>query len=475
METIDLLTRQRDAAEAALRAAREAWEAVRARIAELGDEPTDEAERAAYAETARTLAEELETTGQALEDAHAEYARIQGNLEAEERRAAIPEPDRRRPEPTPRGGARAELVYRPDRHSFADFARDVYAVQFAHRSDAAERLVQHERQMADVYRERFGREMRDVGTGALSGFTIPQYLVDEYAPLARAGAPFLAALAGVRRNLPEEGMVINIPRGTTGTAVAAQAAENAAVQETDFDDTLMSVPIRQYPGQNDLSRQAVERSRDAVDTIFADLIADWWTKVDAACLNADGTAGTVLGLRSVAGINSITYTDASPTVGEFYPKFAGAKEGIVTNRHAPPLLALMHGRRWEWIMGTLDSAGRPLAVPNAQGPFNALAVGDAPEYGAVVGTIQGLPVVTDNNIPTNLGAGTNEDVVIVTRPQDHRLWLDPAGGPRTFTFEQANAPQSVRLAVWGEVAFTGGRYPAATSVIGGTGLVAPSF
>jgi hypothetical protein len=88
--------------------------------------------------------------------------------------------------------------------------------------------------------------------------------------------------------------------------------------------------------------------------------------------------------------------------------------------------------------------------------------------------MQGLAVVTDNNIPTNLGAGTNEDVIVITRPVDHRLWLDPAG-PRTFSFEQSNAPQSVRLAVWGEVAFTAGRYPAASSVIGGTGLVAPSF
>jgi HK97 family phage major capsid protein len=474
MDPIDLLRRQLADAESAERAAREAWEAVRTRIAELGEEPTDPTEREAYAQTVRTLSEELETTGQALEDAHAERTRIQGNLEAEERRAEIPVADRRRPEPSVRGG-RHELVYRPDQHTFADFALDVYAVQFAHRSDAAERLTQHERQMADLYRERFGRQMRDVGTGALTGFTIPQYLIDEYAPLARAGAPFLAALAGVRRALPEEGMTIHIPRGTTGTAVAAQASENTAVQETDFDDTRLDVNIRQYAGQNDLSRQAVERSREAVETIFQDLISAWWTKVDADCLNADGTSGTVLGLRATAGIGSTTYTDASPTVPEAYPKIAGAKEFIVTNRHAPPQLMLMHGRRWEWIMAALDSSNRPLAVPNAQGPFNALAVGDAPEYGAVVGTMQGLPVVTDNNIPTNLGAGTNEDVIIVTRPQDHRLWLDPSGGPRTFTFEQSNAPQSIRLAVWGEVAFTAGRYPAASAVVGGTGLVAPTF
>jgi hypothetical protein len=44
-----------------------------------------------------------------------------------------------------------------------------------------------------------------------------------------------------------------------------------------------------------------------------------------------------------------------------------------------------------------------------------------------------------------------------------------------MSFEQSNAPGAIRLAVWGYSAFTAGRYPSSTSVIVGTGLVAPSF
>jgi HK97 family phage major capsid protein len=463
---VELATRQHETANQALEQAREAYEAVQARVAELADD--------ASAEDVTALASDLETAGQALEDAHVEAERTKGNLEAAERRANLPAIDQPVRHATARGSNRGELTYRKGEHTPADFVRDAFAVAFGGDPEASERIQRSNREQRELYREQFGREARDVGTGALAGFTIPQYLIEEYAPLARAGAPFLASLASVTKDLPEEGMVISVPRGTTGTAVAAQSSENSAVQETDFDDTKLDVDIRQYAGQNDLSRQAVQRSRESVDTIFGDLIADWWTKVDSACLNGAGTSGTVLGVRSVSGINSVTYTDASPTVAELYAKIGGGKNGIIANRHAPPLLMLMHGTRWEWILIALDSSNRPLAVPGAQGPFNALAVGDAPEYGAVVGSMQGLAVVTDNNIPTNLGAGTNEDVIVITRPVDHRLWLDPAG-PRTFSFEQSNAPQSVRLAVWGEVAFTAGRYPAASSVIGGTGLVAPSF
>jgi hypothetical protein len=38
-------------------------------------------------------------------------------------------------------------------------------------------------------------------------------------------------------------MTVNISRLTTGTAVASQATENAAVQDTDADETLLSVPV----------------------------------------------------------------------------------------------------------------------------------------------------------------------------------------------------------------------------------------
>ena len=55
--------------------------------------------------------------------------------------------------------------------------------------------------------ERIGKhqdhEARDIGTGAFTGLVVPQYLVDEYAPIARAGAAVYNAIP--KKPLPDFG------------------------------------------------------------------------------------------------------------------------------------------------------------------------------------------------------------------------------------------------------------------------------
>ena len=82
------------------------------------------------------------------------------------------------------------------------------------------------------------------------------------------------------------------------------------------------------------------------------------------------------------------------------------------------------------------------------------------------------PVVTDSNIPTNLG--TNEDIILACRTFDIMFYEDTA---MQFTFEQTltTAPGQVRLAVGRFALFIAGRYPGGVSTIGGTGLILPTF
>jgi len=458
MTLIERLRAALEAAQAELRTRAEAVDAAHLRVMEADEDANVEELRSAY-----------DAADKAYREARDERDRLDTNLkDAEERQRTLD--DNPVPQPaTPRGSRKSESVYRPDTPE-RSFFRDACRFEMSNGLDteARERLEAHGREMLDGGHV----SKRDVGTGAFAGLAVPQYLIDLYAPLARAGAPTLAAVR--KLPLPASGMTVNVSRITTGTAAAAQASENSAVQETDMDDTLLTVNVRTYAGQQDVSRQALERSEMVDAVVFQDLIADYYTKLDDAILNADGTSGTHLSIRSTSGIVAVTYTDASPTVGELYPKLADAIQQIASSRFAPATTIVMHPRRWGWITAALDSSGRPLAVPNPQGPFNALAVGDAPEYGAVVGSMQGLPVITDANLPTTAGAGT-EDVVLVVRMPDLLFWQDGDGAPRTFRFEQSNAPQSVRLAVWGYSAFTAGRYPKASATISGTGLIAPTF
>lgn len=465
---VELRRRQLETAEAALEQARAAYTDVQERIAALEDD--------ADAAIVDTLAADLDVSGQALEDAHAEAERCRGNLADAERRASLPVPQPVvRGTATARGELRTELTYRPDgAHSFF---RDAFLAKESLDTAARERLEKHTREMHDEYRSRgivmHEPERRDVGTGAFTGLVTPVYLEEQFVPLRRAGFPLYQYLR--KLPLPGTGMTVNIGRLTTGTATAAQASENAAVQETDSDDTLLTVNVRTYAGQQDVARQALERGTYVDQVLYEDLTRDYFTKLGDACYNADGTSGTHLGIRSTGSIVSVTYTDASPTVAELWPKLQDAIQQINAGIFAPASLIVMHPRRWGWLNAAVDGSSRPFVVPNPAVGANPFAVGGAAGYGEPVGAISGIPVMTDGNIKTNLGGGT-EDVVLVLGTSELFFWEEGDGLPRRFSFEAtANAPSTTRLAVWGYSAFSAGRYPLASGVIGGTGLAAPTF
>lgn len=348
------------------------------------------------------------------------------------------------------------------------FFGDAYRSRFMGDTNAATRLQRHG---VEVSRNEGLDVSRDVGTSAFGALVVPQYLTDLFAPLARAGRPFANICMGLP--LPDEGLVLNIPRGTTGTAVETQATENSAVQETNFDETTLAIDVRTYAGQQDVSRQSLERGRGIDSIIYADLAADYATKLDAAILMGAGTSGTHLGVTEVSGINAVTYTDASPTVAEFWPKLHDAIQQVNSNRYLPATVIIMHPRRWGWVQSQL-STSFPIAA-QANAPVNSVAVNQAVAYGQVVGNIAGLPIVTDANISTVQGAGT-EDSVLVLRAEDMLLWEQGDGSPRELRFEETTGGSlTTKLVVYGYSAFAGGRYNKAVAEITGTGLIAPSF
>jgi hypothetical protein len=108
--------------------------------------------------------------------------------------------------------------------------------------------------------------------------------------------------------------------------------------------------------------------------------------------------------------------------------------------------------------------------------MNAVATGaGAAGYGNSGYTLMGLPIITDANVRTNAGAGTDEDrIYCVSAPELH-LW-EQGGSPFALNFDATGAGSlTVKSVVYGYSAFSAGRYPGATSVIAGTGLVAPTF
>jgi HK97 family phage major capsid protein len=204
--------------------------------------------------------------------------------------------------------------------------------------------------------------------------------------------------------------------------------------------------------------------------VFGDLIADYNRAVDSQTIIGTGARNQLLGLDTLTGVNSVTDTDATPTVGELYSQLANAIRQVHEARFAPPDAVLMAPRRWAWILAAADSTGRPLVEPNGNQYNSPAVVTSGASYGQV-GEMLGLPVYTDANIPTTLGAGT-EDEIYVARFTD-QLFME--GPLRTEVFRDiGSANGTVRFRVYAFLNYFCGRFPAAVFRIKGTGL-SPTF
>jgi len=331
---------------------------------------------------------------------------------------------------------------------------------------ARDRLVRHAQDVAT------GTEYRDLNRTDGNGgyFVPPAWLMSQWVDLARAGRATANLMDS--QPLPPGTDSINIPKVATGTTTAIQTADNAEVSETDLTDTSVMAPVRTVAGQQDLAIQLLDQSPVNFDeVVFRDLMADYATKVDLQVIAGTGSAGQVTGIRSTAGIETVAVTGTS--VAAVYAKIADAVQRVHTLRFMPPSVIVMHPRRWAWLLAAVDSTGRPLVTPNAGNPQNNIATLGAVAAEQVVGQMHGLPVVTDPNIPTNLGTGTNEDVIFVLRASDLLLW---ESGIRSRVLpEVGSGTLTTRLQVYGYIAFSGARYPKSIVEIGGAGLVAPTF
>lgn len=358
-----------------------------------------------------------------------------------------------------------ERTYRPDQdRRGAMFERDV-AAAFLGDYEARDRLARH---MQEERAERGEQLQRAAGTGAFAGLVVPQYLTALYAPAAAARRPFADAIR--HHDLPAQGMTVNLSRITTSTAVDNQASENTEVTEQDIDDTLHTVNVQTAAGQQTLSRQAIERGAGVEAVVLDDLFRRYHTNLDGKLLNQATT-----GLSAVA--TAVTYTDADPTAAEVYPKVIEALAGVeaaMLDMASGDNLAVMHSRRWYWMQNAMGSTWPLITQPGIIA--QTLGANYATAYGRGVRGVlpNGTPVIVDNNIATNLGAGTNQDEIYLVDRQECHLWEDP-DAPMYIRAEQAKASSlGVLMVVYGYYAYTHNRYAQARK-ISGTGLITPTF
>jgi HK97 family phage major capsid protein len=343
------------------------------------------------------------------------------------------------------------------------YFRDMWNAQKNHDRDAVERLARNNQARAT--------EARALSTtnGAGGEFVPPLWLEREFIKLARP-ARITGNLVPTQA-LPAGTDSISIPKVNSGTAVGVQATQNTGVQQTDLTTGSISSSVTTIAGGQTVSLQLIEQSPLNVDdVILADLAAAYAAQYNTLILSGSGAGGNPTGLFTLSGTNAIAMSATGSS--NLYKAIANAIQTVHTNRFLPPDTIIMHPRRWAALLADSDSTGRPLVVPNASAQNSLATTGEVAAQG-YVGTIQGLPVYVDSLIPTNVGAATNQDRVIVARMADLMAW---EGNVKAEAFPQTYANQlSVFIRLYNYMSFQPGRYPKSISVIDGAGLVPPAF
>ena len=327
------------------------------------------------------------------------------------------------------------------------------------------------------------RAVSRIDTTSMGEFVPPLWLIEQFAPLARASRPFADAV----RQIPLPGGTdsINIPRITTGFLTGIQTADNAAITSQDAISATVTAPVRTIAGNADIAMQLLDQSPINFDeVVFGDLFADYAVQLDTQCIGGTGASGQLLGILNVAGIQTVAFTTASPTMILLWPKLADATQQSAVNRKVWPTHAWVHGRRFAWMAKEVDTSSRPFITVTTGGPFNAYGsyspnqVSPSPEGASVRSDFNGpqtnligVPYYIDLSIPTNT-SGT-QDSVIVTRMDDHILFEGQLQA--RVLKEVLSGTLGVRFQVYAYIAFTAGRFPTATSLVQGTGLTTPVF
>lgn len=297
-----------------------------------------------------------------------------------------------------------------------------------------------------------GKAMTE-GTGSAGGFLVtPQYL--------GGIAELRLAEARLRNILPSLSVTTDevILTQQTGGLTAGWVAELAAKPGQDMTFAQVTTNVFTAAGLATVSNQLLRDSRPAVDGLINSELAKRLNIVEELAIISGSGTGQPRGILNTSGINSVVLSVT--TIPELLDAIVDAMAAVETNYLGSASHIVMHPRTWARLLKARDANTYIYSVG-----------GTRPNEGQPGQSLFGIPVVLTPNIPTNLGAGTNESRVIVGNFSEG-LILDREGiviedsSHVYFTTNQTVFRGEMRMG------FTAGRYPAAFSVISGTGLAA---
>jgi HK97 family phage major capsid protein len=344
--------------------------------------------------------------------------------------------------------ARESGIYvRGGQHSF--MADSYRAAQLGDR-DAAQRLTDHANAMRD------NAKMRAVlGGGATTlgaGLVPPLWLAELYAPILHRRL----RLAGQVRQVPWPGTPFPWSIPISGNpALSSQVAEGVNSTITDPSYTVLTVTPKGISGFAEVSRQMIDGSNPAVDSIiWEDLVGSFFDNCETDFITA---------LNAQSGVNTVTVSAGSVTTTDMLAQRTGLLNAIAAisdNNAGDADIFVGKNSRWVTYLLMQDANGRPVVLSQQYSPQNAIGQGDLTQaYArAFQGSLENVSVVTSPTVAASTGFTVNS--------QELAFSYSP---PQQFLFEQPVGPALIRLAIFGYEAIVTGRRPKAITKISYSG------
>lgn len=348
-------------------------------------------------------------------------------------------------------------VYGPEAATSKSFYADV-------------KSAQHEASAASTKRIEEALEGKAMveGIDSAGGFLVPPDVSSDLQRLRYTNSVLRSLFSRVDVTSDE----FQIPSVVSGLT-AGWVAELAEKPSADLSFASAATNVFTAAGLAVVSNQLLKDANWSVDQLInTDLAFRLAQLEEIAFINGSGI-GQPRGILNTAGVGPVPL--ASTEVIDLLTAIVTAITNVYTEYKGPPDAIVMHPRTWARIASARTEAGVGesfLVGPGSGLGGNRNFTDPIPGFGEgalPVGAIFGFPVYCTPNVPTNLGAGTNESRVIVGRFKTG-LILDREDV--TYASSEHVYFTSNRTVFRAEerVGFTAARYPKAFQVVGGAGL-----
>lgn len=296
------------------------------------------------------------------------------------------------------------------------------------------------------------------GTDSAGGYLVNPEISDELIRLRLQGSVIRGLCSSV--NIQSDSLQI---ASVTGGLSAGWVAELAAKPETDMTFGSLTVNVFTAAGLGAASNQLLADSRPSIDSLITqDLAYRLMVLEETAFINGSGT-GQPRGILQTAGINSVVYTDASPTAEEMLDQIQAAIYQVQLNYFGEPNAIVMHPRTWQFISKARATASGLYVIGTGANANGRVASDPQPRP-----SLFGLPVYTTTLVPTTLGGGTESAIIVGDFSQ--ALILDRQGITVDTSEHVRFTTNQTVFRVEERVGFTAARYPKAFAAVTGTGM-----